>query len=66
MIENITVHEFMDNLKIKLAGFDNYEVVSMGLVQGKIGEMMNPYVIYLRNPNSKRFNDIPVYVPSLR
>lgn len=66
LIENITVQEFLEELKTKLAGFENYEVVSTGLVQGKIGELVNPYVIYIRNPKSKGFNDIPIYIPSLR
>lgn len=62
LIKNITVQKFLEELKTKLAGFENYEVVSTGKVQGKAGGYENPYVIHLKD-SSGNMKDI--FIPSL-
>ena len=49
MFQNIKVKDFKKILLEKLDGYDDYEITSIGKVQGKADGLINPYVVLLKN-----------------
>lgn len=65
MIEHkVDVWRFKTALSEALLGMGNFEVQSIGTVQGRIDNMMNPFVIHLKHPDSG--DERTVFVPSNR
>lgn len=61
MIKNIKVKDFKTALFEKLKNYDDYEITSIGKVQGKADGMINPYVVFLKHSSGKNEE---IYLPS--
>lgn len=63
MNERLTVREFRKALSDALFGYENSTVEGFGSVQGRVGKLTNPLVIYLKDPDTKREHRayIPLY-----
>ena len=60
----VDVWRFRMALSELLIGMGNFEVQSIGNVQGRIDNMMNPFVIHLKNPHSGEVKTL--FIPSNR
>ena len=61
-IKNITVRFFRKALSDQLLGLEDYEIISIGTVQGEKNGLRNPYFLNLKHPTGI---ERTVYVPSL-
>lgn len=61
MLQNIKVKEFENALLEKLNGYDDFEILSIGKVQGDADGLINPYVMLLKDSTGRNQN---IYLPS--
>lgn len=64
MFQNIKVKDFKKILLEKLDGYDNFEITSIGKVQGKADGLINPFVWHLKD--STRNEEKDIFLPSFQ
>ena len=64
MDERLSVREFRKALSDALFGYEKSTVEGLGNTQGRVGKLTNPFVVYLKDPDTKQ--EHRVYIPMYR